>query len=499
MTDSDASPFDDAATTTRRSTGVPGLNSITDGGFLPGRNYMVRGEPGAGKTLLGMHFLTANDAEGESLFVNLGEAQRDIKRDARQFGFDLDELSFLDLSPSSEFFVEDRSYDVFPSEQVEGDSVTDRITSEVLSLEPNRVFVDPLTQFRYLSPDDYQFRRQVLSFLRFLKEQDCTVVFTSQDTPSTPDDDLQFMSDGVVHLGQADNRRTVQVSKFRGSDFQGGVHAAAIEDDGLHVFPRLLPENHHVPFSAEQLASGVPELDELLGGGLERGTVSIVSGPSGVGKTTLGTQFAKEAAGRGERSVIYLFEESAETFRHRLEAINVPVGDMLDRGSLELKEVEALTLSPEEFAFDVRREVENEGTDVVMVDGIDGYRMSLVGRDDELTQRLHALTRYLQNVGATTILTGEVQNVTGEFYATKDEVNYLADNIIFLRYLEFDGELRKAIGVLKKRASDFERSLREFEITNYGLKVGEPLSELRGILRGTPEWSETSGGPRVEE
>jgi len=474
----------------RRSTGIPGLDDVTDGGLLAGRNYMIRGEPGAGKTLVGLHFLTAPDATGEALFVNMGETKETIRRDARQFGFDLEDISFLDLSPSADFFAEDQSYDVFPSEQVEGGSITADIVDRIEADRPERVFVDPLTQFRYLSPDEYQFRQQVLSFLQFLKEHDCTVLFTSQDTAATPDDDLQFMSDGIVHLDQAETRRSLRITKFRGSAYRSGVHAVRIDDDGMQVFPRLQPADHQMEFAPETIGSGVPEVDDLLRGGLERGTVTIVSGPSGVGKTTLGTQFVKEAASRGERSVIYLLEESAETFHHRSEAIGTPIRDMVDRGTLAIDEVEALQRSPEEFADDVRREVEEREASLVMIDGIDGYRLSLADGDRELTRRLHALTRYLQNMGVTTIVTGEVKNVTGEFRATQDEVSYLADNIVFLRYLEFDGELRKAIGVLKKRASDFERTLREFEITEDGLTVGEPLSGLRGILQGTPEWAD---------
>lgn len=481
-----------SATVERIPTNVSGLDTVLNGGVIPGRAYMVRGEPGTGKTLLGLHFLSGPDSddggEGDALFINLGESESDIRQDAKAFGFDIEDISFLDLSPSSDFFSESESYTIFPSEAVEDESVTKDITQEVLDLEPKRVFVDPLTQFRYLSADEFQFREQVLSFLQFLKEQGCTVLFTSQNTPATPDDDLQFMSDGIISLGYDSNRRTIEVSKFRGSDFQGGSHSVTIDEEGMTVFPKLLPGKHSAEFDPKPLASGVPEIDEVLKGGLERGTVTILSGPSGVGKTTLGAQFMKEAAGRGERSVIYMFEESTGTFRHRCDSINIPVSDMMDRGTLAVEEMEALELTPEEFAMDVRRQVEEEGASIVMIDGIQGYRLALKGESNQLTNEIHAIGRYLQNMGVTTILIGEVSNITGEFQATDYEVSYLADNILFLRYLEFEGELRKAIGVLKKRAGDFERSLREFEITRHGIKVGEPLSNLRGILQGTPDW-----------
>jgi circadian clock protein KaiC len=298
---------------------------------------------------------------------------------------------------------------------------------------------------------------------------------------------LQFISDGTVALSADDTGRHVSVPKFRGSGSLAGQHAVRITGDGLEVYPELQPGESTREFVAESVSSGVPEVDQLLHGGLERGTVSIVSGPTGVGKTTLGTQFMKEAAGRGERSVIYLFEETRETFMQRSTAVNIPVAEMVDRGTLAVKEVEALERTPQEFAQQVKRDVEDNDTAIVMIDGIKGYQLTLRGAEDQTRQRLHGLGRYLKNEGVTTVLVDEVANVTGSFQATDSHLSYLADNIVFLRHLELQGELQKAIGVLKKRTSDYERTLRQFEITEHGLKVGEPLTQLRGVLSGTPE------------
>ena len=219
---------------------------------------------------------------------------------------------------------------------------------------------------------------------------------------------------------------------------------------------------------------------------LNGGTVTIVTGPTGVGKTTFGAQFMKEAAGRGERSVIYSFEEATDTILHRCESINMPVRAMIENKKLKINAVEALSLTPDEFAQMVRHEVEVQGTQIVMIDSLSGYRLAMRGED--MTTHVHALCRYLQNMGVTTILVNEVDSIMGDFQATGQGLSYLADNIIFLRYLEIDGQLRKAIGVLKKRLSNFETTLREFKISRYGLQVGAPLSNLRGILSGVPEW-----------
>lgn len=473
----------------RLSTGVSGLDEILYGGLIPRRSYLVRGGPGCGKTTLGMHFLAAGVAEDERcLFISLGETEREIRENAETVGFDLHNIHFLDLSPDPHFFTHMESYDIFSPAEVEREPITQSIIEKVETLQPQRVFLDAMTQFRFLSPDAFQFRKQVLSFLYFLIKQGATVLFTSEGSETNPDDDLQFMSDGVIHLHFSSDERSVSVSKFRGSDFRSGRHSMQLTEQGMRVFPRLLPEMHRKEFRSETLSSGVPELDELLHGGLERGTITIISGPSGVGKSTLGLQFMKEAAGRGEHSVVYIFEEWQETLLRRCEAVNIPVHSMIERGTLSVVQVEPLHFTPDQFASMVRNAVEQQGSSIVMIDSVSGYRLSLRGGD--LVAHLHALCKYLQNMGVAVLLINEVEAITGEFKVTEAGVSYLADSIIFLRYLEIQGELRKAIGVLKKRLSDFERSVREIKVTQYGIKVGKPLTELRGILTGRVEWSD---------
>jgi circadian clock protein KaiC len=471
----------------RLSTGVSGFDEILHGGLIPGRAYLVRGQSGTGKTILGLHFLSSGAEAGEkSLYITLGESAEQIRTNAEALGFDLKGIAFLDLSPTSQFFTEIQTYDIFSPAEVEREPTTQQIINQVEALKPQRIFLDAMTQFRYLSPDAFQFRKQVLSFLRFLREQGATVLFTSEGSEEAPDNDLQFMSDGVIHLTFSSEERSVSVSKFRGSDFRSGDHSMRLTQTGMEVFPHLMPEVYSQEFALEVLSSGVPELDELLHGGFERSTITIISGPSGVGKSTLGLQFMKEAAGRGERSVIYAFEERKETLLHRCEGINIPVHAMIERGTLSVVQIEPLHYTPDEFANLVRYEVEQQKARIVMIDSISGYRLSV--RGNELVIHIHALCKYLQNMGVAVLLINEVETITGDFRPTEIGISYIADNLVFLRYLEMEGELRKAIGVLKKRMTDFEKTLREFEITRYGIKVGKPLTNLRGILKGSPEW-----------
>ncbi|HET8846446.1 MAG TPA: ATPase domain-containing protein, partial [Ktedonobacteraceae bacterium] len=436
-----------------------------------------------GKTTLGLHFLRAGAAKGEScLFITLGEPEAELRANAEALGFDLTNIHFLDLSPNASFFTEMQSYDIFSPAEVEREPVTQQILDHISEIHPQRVFLDAMTQFRFLATDDFQFRKQVLSFLRFLVEQQATVLFTSEGSATNPDDDLQFMSDGVIHLQFSPQGRSLSMTKFRGSDFQSGFHVIRLTDHGMEVFPRLLPEKHTQIFIPEIISSGVPEIDELLHGGLERGAISLLTGPTGVGKTTLGLQFMKEAAGRGERSVVYTFEEAQETLVRRCESVNIPVRAMINRGTLAVVPIEPLHFSPDEFARMVRNEVEQQKAQIVMIDSIAGYRVSLRGED--AVTHLHALCKYLQNMGVAVLLVNETASITGDFQVSDIAISYLSDNIVFLRYLELSGEIRKTIGVLKKRLSSFERTLREIEITRYGVKVGKPLTGLQGVLTG---------------
>lgn len=475
----------------RLSTGISGLDEVLYGGLLEGGAYVIRGAAGTGKTMMGLHFLTKGAARGEStLLITLSETEKRIRRNAEALGFSLEGVEILDLTPDSRFFAEMQSYDLFSAAEVDREPLIQKMVETIRRLKPRRIFLDSITQFRYLASDEFQFRMQVLSFLRFLLEQNATVLFTSEAVEKAPDDDLQFISDGIINLTSAPEGRALVVSKYRGSGFQPGRHALTLTGEGVQVFPKLVPENFGKPFTAEQLPFGIPELDEMLQGGLERGTVTIITGPSGAGKTTLGLQFMSEAARRGERSVVYSFSEEVELMLKRTEALGVPARGMVEAGTLGMVKIEPLKYSPDEFAAFVRHEVESKQARIVMLDSVAGYRLSLRGAD--LITHLHALAKYLQNMGVVVILINELETISGEFRATEVGASYLADNIVFMRYIERhfqnEVELRKGIGVLKKRLSDFDHRLREIAFTAGGIRVSAPLAGVSSILGTLPNW-----------
>jgi circadian clock protein KaiC len=489
----------------RLSTGIAGLDDILSGGLLRERAYMVTGSAGTGKTIIGLHFLTAGLEAGEdALFVAFEEDPADLKADAAGLGFDTEAISFVDLSPDADRFVAEESYDVFQPDVVEGSGVSSRIVDAVEETQPDRVFVDPLSHLQYLAPDEYQYRQEVAGFVTYLTGEGATVLFSSQAALPGERPTLEYLCDGSIKLDRAEKGRTIEVTKLRGSSFLSGEHTLRISGDGMQVFTKLSPDAHHRNRKLTTLSSGVDELDRLLHGGIEGRTVTVVSGSSGVGKSTTAAQFAAASAARGERAVFYLFEETRDTFVRRSESLGLPIRELEEAGTLAVEEIEALSVSPDEFASQVRTEVEDRDAEFVVIDGISGYRLSIRGDEQELIRELHSLGRYLKRMGVSAVFIDDIDSVTGDFEPTSSQISYLADNLLFLRYLEAGGELRKAIGVLKKRTGNFERTLREFEIRGDGIHVGEPLTGLRGILTGTPEWEGDSpfgpkeAGPRDE-
>jgi circadian clock protein KaiC len=474
----------------RLSTGISGLDTILNGGVLERQNVIIRGPPGAGKTIFGLHFLAAGGDGEDSLYVNLGEPTEYVRRTADHFGLNSDRLQFLELSPDAERFTEEGTYTLFSSAEAEQPSLVSEVRETVEELQPDRVFIDPITEFRFLTTDDHQFRTQILGLLDFLKSADATVLMTSQAAADVSDTDLQFLTDAVINLEQTDDSQTVDITKFRGPSAKRGPHSYQITESGVDVWPRLEVRDTDTDIPQEKLSSGVPELDQLLDGGVDRGTVTFFSGPTGAGKTTTGMQFVQAAAGRGTQSLLLSFEESRRTLLQRSEALNMPIREMADQGTLDIIQVRPQEYTVNQLTNMIEDAVDDNGVELVLIDGTQGFKQNLRGHGDDPVTNLIDIGRYLRGSGVTTIVTNEVHDITGRFRATEEGVSNLADNIVFIRHVEYQGRMEKVIGVLKMRTSDFEHTLRRLEFTEYGISVGDPLEELQGVLTGTPKWND---------
>lgn len=456
------------------STGILGLDEVCLGGLPPESAYLVRGGAGTGKTTLALHFLAAGAAQGESsLFISFDETEPRIRRNAPR-SLSLDKVEILDLSPMSSAFTEEESYDVFAPSEIEGEALTDKLRKAVESLEPKRIAIDSITHLLHLAPDAYRYRKQSLALIRYLVDNGATVLFISEAIGQVPDNESSFLSDGIIDLSYTGDIRYLDVMKLRGHSFQAGPHLAVLDRNGMTVHPRSRPSHFSRSFSPDQIGSGIANLDRLVGGGIHRGSTTVISGPTGVGKSSLGLQFMKEAAGRGERSVVLSFEETADSLVHRCRGLNMPIDDMMGSNRLAIHGIEPRTTTVEEVFSLLRQEIDAENTTIIMFDSMSGFRLA-VKSEEGLLERLHDLCRYLANMGITVFVIDEIEQLTNSSQVTHEGFSYLVDNAILLRYFTEEGKLARTIGMLKKRMGDFEKTPRRFEVSPYGLDVGKSV------------------------
>ncbi len=474
---------------TRLSTGIEGLDEVLLGGLLAGRVYLLRGQPGAGKTTLALQFLIEGVRQGESvLYITLSDSEAELRADAALHGWDLLGIEFLDIHPATEGVSTENQYSIFHPADIELVPVSNQIRDAMARLKPSRVVFDSLTQVRLLSRDPLRYRRQILALKSELLAQRVTALFLGESTKQDLDIEIASIVQGVLSLtlrkgreGMA--RRSIEVEKCRGSAYREGEHPLRIDHGGIRVFPHLVALEHGQPFKRRPLSSGIERLDTMLGGGFDRGTCTLITGNAGVGKTTLGSTVLAQAAANGERCVLYSFDEGLAEIVYRAESIGLELRSHIDSGLLQLRKINPLLLYPDEFAAWVRVEVERMGTKIVMIDSLNGYNQSMPG-EKYLGGHMHQLITYLNRMGVTTLLINEVSAMVGDCTITQFGLSYMADTVLVLRYYEYRGAIHKAIGTLKKRLSDHEKTLRSFELTGRGLVVGNTLPNLRGILRG---------------
>jgi len=477
----------------RMPTGIPGLDEVLMGGLIPRRTYLIVGRTGTGKTVLSLQWLLAGQRLGEQgLYISLAEPVDEIAKNVAGFGWSVEGLAVRELVPTQGSSPVREEYTLFPPQEVETVPIWNAIYQAVEDVRPSRLVIDSTAQLRALSVDEYQYRKQVLTLVKWLNQQGCTTLMIFEPTMAEQETSLTLAVDGVIRLwhevGPAKlvTLRGLQVDKMRGSDFLSGIHAMRITNQGIVVFPHRIELPAASAPASGQIPSGVPELDEMLHGGIEIGTSTIISGPAGVGKTTLAIQFMCQAAQAGLPGIIYSFEESTRFMRERAARIGLPVEALIESGQLRFQGLNPMTLYPDEFLKILREAVEQDGRRAVMLDSTRGYHIAME-QFGALNVHLYNMLSYLNHHGITTFLVNEVERLTGELVITEIGVSYIVDNVLLLRYAEVDGRLIHVVSCLKKRLGDFEPDIREFRITPAGLQVGHRLEGLRGILTGVPE------------
>jgi len=463
------------------------------GGYPARHMFLVEGDPGTGKTTLGLQFLLEGVRMGErGLYVTLSETADELAMVAASHGWSLDGIDIFELMPDEEALRPDAQYTVFHPSEVELTSTTQAIFEMVERVKPVRVVFDSLSELRLLARDSLRYRRQILGFKHFFTHHRATVLLLDDRTGEDAGLQLRSLAHGVLLLEQmaldyGAERRKLRVVKLRGVRYRGGYHDYSIKTGGIEVFPRLIAAEHHTPFDRGAVLSGVPEVDALLGGGLDKGTSSLIMGPAGAGKTVLATQYACSAAERGDGVAFYLFDERLGTFIDRASRLGMPVEKHLKEGRISIRQIDPAEVSPGEFAHLIVAATKQDGANFVVIDSLNGY-LTAMPNERLLDIRLHELMSYLAQRGVTTLLTLAQHGVFSSLTGSQAEVSYLADSLLVLRFFEAQGEVRKAISVLKKRSGGHELTIREFQITDRGVRVGKPLRDFQGVLTGIPDY-----------
>jgi circadian clock protein KaiC len=479
------------------STGVKGLDEILGGGLPRDRLFLVQGDPGVGKTTLALQFIRAGIEAGErGLYIALAESKEELASVAASHGWSLDGFETFELQANAMRGADDDN-SLFHPADIELAETTAALLEVVDRIRPDRVVFDSLSELRLLAQNSLRYRRSVLSLKQELAARHVTVMMLDDRTARDGDEQLRSIAHGVLSLDQlaplyGGDRRRLRVAKIRGIKTTGGYHDFTVQTGGLEVFPRLIASEHAEQFTHGRAQSGVPDLDAILGGGIDRGSSVVFMGPPGSGKSMMAMQFAVAAATRGENAAVFIFDETKKMVALRAEGIGLKLEG--HPGKLELHQIDPAEMSPGEFVHAVRHAVEERGVRLVLIDSLNGY-LNAMPEEQFLTLQMHELLAYLSNRGVVTILILAQAGVMGSMQTPVD-ISYLADSVVLLRYFETRGRLRRAVSVLKRRGGSHETNIRELEVSASGLRVGRPLDEFHGIMTGVPQFApHRNGGP----
>lgn len=475
----------------KATTGVEGLDDILSGGLSRRHVFLLEGSPGTGKTTISLQFLIEGAIRGEKcLYISLSESEEELRDSAASHNMVLNEnIEIFELVPPESLLDSDQQQSLLYSSDLELGETTKLIFGAFERLKPDRVVIDSLSEIRLLAQSSLRYRRQILALKHYFSKSGATVLLLDDLTADVLDKTVHSVVHGVIHLEElspnyGSERRRVRILKYRGQAYRGGYHDFVIRTGGVAVFPRLRAIEHKTSFTRDTLSTGIERLDGLLGGGVNRGSSTLLIGPAGTGKSIFGFQFIDAAIKRGEKAAVFIFDEELGLLFDRMREIGIDLQKLRDDGLLHIEQLDAAELSPGEFAQRVRERVATYDAKSVLIDSVNGYQASMP-EENALILHMHELLQFLNRQGANTFLTVAQHGLVGDMKSPVD-VTYLADTVILLRYFEAAGRVRRAVSVIKKRTGRHEDTIREYKIDDRGLTLGEPVSGFQGVLRGVP-------------
>jgi circadian clock protein KaiC len=397
----------------------------------------------------------------------------------------------FELIPPENLLDSKQQQSLLYSSDLELGETTQQIFDTVERAKPSWVVLDSLSEIRLLAQSSLRYRRQILAIKHYFSRHGATVIMLDDLTAEAADKTVHSVAHGVIRLEElapsygAESRR-LRILKYRGRRYRGGFHDFTITTGGLHVFPRLVAAEHATQFARTRASTGIFEFDALIGGGIEKGSSTLILGPAGTGKSLVVMTFVKAAIARGEKAALFIFDEELGLLFDRMKVMGIDLQAERDKGNIILQQIDAAELSPGEFAHRVRRTVDTEKIKTVVVDSLNGYQAAMPD-ENSLILHMHELLQYLNRQGTSTFITVAQHGLVGDMQTPVD-VTYLADTVILLRYFEATGKVRRAISIIKKRTGSLETTIREFKISDVGITLGEPLGAFHGVLRGVPNY-----------